>query len=565
MQLIRDFKDFDKSMLDESKPLMVDSETMLDPGISNGAFYGAVRLIQVYQKHWDDAVIFDVLYVDLKAVLDMIKPFHHVYHQAQYDLNTFAVNLGEVYYPKDVDDTRLLAKLKHYDLDSYSFANVAEHLGFEHDLKNSEFGGASNWSGALRDEQLKYAALDVTVLQHMYDSMKDAKETYAYAYQLDIDSLKYSLDYGFRGIALDVDAMIQRKLDYITELEVILNRIKINPRSGPQVQDYLNSDKSDGGTIDLMINFGSEWQADRAKDVKRARQCMKQIGYIENYMEAKDGRLRGFYNPNNSKSGRFSCSGGDRLGYVNLQQVSGALRPVALGYPEDSDKRLVYYDYSGLELRLAVAFCGEPTMTKYIVEGADMHTETAKYIFETDEPTNAQRDRSKAFTFSLIYGASARTVHGTLKRWGASDVTLQEVSALRKKWFEKYPGFVEWHNEIKAKIKADKYVDVHTACHRYARYYKTTEAYNMPIQGTGAECTKHGIRYLYERYPDVKIVCTVHDSIVIEATEETAELWATRLGECMSDGFSFVIQNWKSNEITMPRRDGAKIDNKWTF
>ena len=57
--LIRTNQELDSVVFDYSKPVFCDTETKLDLGVSKGGLYGAVRLVQCYQKGMSKAIIID--------------------------------------------------------------------------------------------------------------------------------------------------------------------------------------------------------------------------------------------------------------------------------------------------------------------------------------------------------------------------------------------------------------------------------------------------------------------------------------------------------------------------
>jgi len=218
--------------------------------------------------------------------------------------------------------------------------------------------------------------------------------------------------------------------------------------------------------------------------VQTGRHCYKSLEYLRSYDRSV---VKGFFNPCAALSGRFSCTGGDRYDHANLQQMPEKLHSV-IEAPEGY--LLVYKDYSGLELRMAVAYTGEPVMAHLMKEGLDLHTETAKFLFSKDNVSSEERTVAKTFNFCLIYGGGVETAQNTLQVEANVYMSFQQVKELKDKWFSMYSYYDEWHTMHKNQMNVYGYVDVETALGRKVRAYKLTDSLNIPIQGSSVEVTK---------------------------------------------------------------------------
>lgn len=166
--LIRDSNELDDIYLNPDAPLFLDTETMEEEGKSSGGLYGAVRLLQMYQKGWDEAIIIDCMFIPLHKVLRMIEESWQVWHNGSYDLHTInCSDPEELYLPKRLDDTIYLSRLTFFDKNRFGFYECLEYCNEADDIIKSMDKKASqkaDWGGPLTHQLLSYAEYDVTYL-----------------------------------------------------------------------------------------------------------------------------------------------------------------------------------------------------------------------------------------------------------------------------------------------------------------------------------------------------------------------------------------------------------------
>ncbi|MCP4552474.1 MAG: hypothetical protein GY834_10645 [Bacteroidetes bacterium] len=553
-KLIRDMEEFDKVLITNNKPVFVDTETTIEEGKTDGGLYGKIRLVQLYQEHWEKAIIIDCYFIPLGAVLNFLYHYHLIFYNAAYDLHTINLITSLCWYPEKVDDCLYLSRLKYNTYSKFSFYDSLEYAGLADstiqaiDKKKAQ---KSDWSGPLTEEQLIYASIDVIYLEPLYNKVKEfIKDT---IYRLDIKNLEIAVNYTRNGMPVNQKTVTILKKDYLNRLEIALPQIPIKPRSYVKCSKYLGTSSSDDATLQDLIYKGNK----KAWLIKEARHCYKSLEYLNSYDRPI---IKGFFQPCAAVTGRFACDGGDSFDHANMQQIPHKLYSV-LEAPEG--KVFVYKDYSGLELRMAVAYTGEPTMYKMFQEGKDLHAETAKYIFNKQEISDEERAIAKELNFSLIYGAGLKTVMATLRSKAGIYLEFQEVKTLVTKWFDMYPYFREWHNMHKHNFDVYGYMDIQTALGRLIRTYRLTDSLNFPIQGSSTEVTKVSLAMLFTEFPDAYLVNTVHDSNTLLTDEDKAEMWGNRLDKCMLDAWQYVTRDLTISDIIMP--PGIKVGKIWDF
>lgn len=248
---------------------------------------------------------------------------------------------------------------------------------------------------------------------------------------------------------------------------------------------------------------------------------------------AHDGRIHPNFNITNVVTGRTSCSD------PNLQQV-----------PRNKDLRSLFTapegrvfleaDYSQIELRVAAHFAQEPTMLRIYREGGDIHTETARTLCG-GEPTKEDRSKAKAVNFGFLYGMQAKGfVDYAFDSYGVV-FTPAEAERYRDLFFQKYSRLLPWHDRMAKLCEANGGVSnlfgrfralpkIYSQ-YKWERNEAIRKAINSPVQGTASDlllCAAVQIQKELGPKYDLKIVGTVHDSILADVPIECAE-------ECVKD------------------------------
>ena len=555
-KVIRDMDDFSDT-LDRSEILFCDTETYEQQGQTEGGLYGNVRLFQCYQEGASEAIIFDCMFVGLENVLNIVQDFHQVYHNASYDLHTINCHTESLWLPRELDDTLYLSRLALYKKGPrFDFYNCLRHIdSFDECLEgiDKSENQKADWGGPISKSMFEYAAYDVLYLSILYKETVQAINTESY--KLDIFNLKYAIQYARRGVPINQTTVKRKLKENLIKLEGLLEILPVNPNSPKQVCQLLGSSSSDKDTLVHLALTGSV----DAANIRDARSASKTVMFLKKYNRPV---IKGFFNPCGAISGRFSCTGGDRFDHENIQQTPRRILDV---YEPPEGYKFVYMDYAGLELRMACAWIGEPTMTEMIFKGVDLHTHTGCILYNVspEELTKVQRMIGKICNFLLIYGGGITQLQATIRAWGNLLEDMKTCKIISNKWFKEYKYFEEWHNMHKNHFKVYGFLDIETALGRKVRTYTVPDSLNVPIQGSSSEVTKTSLYYLKSRYPDENLITTIHDANCLLVLEDVAELWVDRLNECMVDAWYYVIKNTAVPDLPMPKE--AEYSSNWDF
>lgn len=544
--------------------LFLDTETMHKEGHTDnsktktGGLYGDVRLFQMYQKGWDEAVLFDCKFLDVVDIATHIKEFKQVWHNASYDLHTINLATAKPYVPTYIEDTLYLSRM--------SLSKLTKRFGFYNclevcDLSTPEIkeldkaaNQKADWGGYLSDEMLRYAAMDVLKLAELYDVVKDF--TGNTSYLLDIFNLKYALEYSRRGIPIDQIKIKDQLLEATETHEQKMKELfPVNPNSPKQVCEFLGTSKSDKNHLMELAIKGDE----RAQLVMDTRSLSKTVMFLNKFDRPE---IKGFYNPYGAVTGRFSCTGGDRYSHTNAQQMPRRiLKCLWAGH----GKKFVFNDYSNMELKMAVSYIGDTVMNDLLNSGTDLHTHTGCIIYKVkpEDITYFQRMIGKICNFLMIFGGSVFTLQKTIMSFGGVLLPFDECKHMHKAWLEEYHYFKEWHDMVYKTMKVYGYMDVETALGKPVRALTANEALNIPIQGSCAEVNKLALAKLKRNYPDEHLISTIHDSNCLICPEEEDKQWIDALNECMTSAWYYCLKDFEITDVGM---SGDSVSDKyWTF
>lgn len=353
------------------------------------------------------------------------------------------------------------------------------------------------------------------------------------------------------GIYIDLDGLDKVREEYqkkeVETLKVLQDKYPINWNSPQQVSDVIfNQEKlptlklsektgkpsADAKVLKKLATMGHELPTQLLDYKFYYGANSKFLTRWGSYAEY-DGRIHPHFNITNVVTGRTSCSD------PNLQQVPRN-RDLRSLFTAPKGRVFLEADYSQIELRVAAHYAQEPTMLKIYREGGDIHTETARTLCG-GEPTKEDRSKAKAVNFGFLYGMQAKGfVEYAFDSYGVV-FTPSEAERYRELFFQRYSRLLTWHDRMAKLCEANGGVSnlfgrfralpkIYSQ-YKWERNDAIRKAINSPVQGTASDlllCAAVQImRELGPKY-DLKIVGTVHDSILADVPIEYAE-------DCVAD------------------------------
>ena len=547
---------------------------------------GKLRLLQLGSGARNTVVLIDCFELDKSEWVKLRRFFgspvrYWLAHNAVFDLGWLQEH--DIYPHGWVRCSMLASRLltNGMPFPKHGLANVVKRY-LDTDLSKEQ--QRSDWSGALSNEQLDYAANDVVALMNL-DEILDRKiriNRLTKAYSLECRALPAMAQMWRTGLPWNAANLQQRKEDYqvdikalekdfILQLDHALPEDKKLPRDEDGSFNLRAKDEGkirDGSKRYKGFNLNSPKQlleklgdllGETPKDAngkpsasrqalrayaadheviqiylewKRADKRRQMINSIQEKMDA-DGFVRASYMQLGAESGRMSCIKPNNQQIPRDPQFRGCVEAPE-GY------LLVDADFGQMELRLAAAIAGDERMISAFQRGEDLHTVTSETI-------GCSRQIAKSANFGLLYGSGAK---GLRNYAGGSGITMtvERAAEIRNGWLDAFAGIGRWQKEM-AKESQDtsgnKWAETRIPVSDMRRYLqgdmnRLTVRCNTPIQGAGAAILKCALGKLwplvYEAGEEtVRIAAAVHDEILLLVREDAAEEWAACLKQVMEE------------------------------
>ncbi len=277
----------------------------------------------------------------------------------------------------------------------------------------------------------------------------------------------------------------------------------------------------------------------------------------------KTGRVHTDFNQAVTSTGRLSSS------HPNLQNIpirTEFSRQIRRAFIPAPGWILAAVDYSQIELRILAHLSQEPVLITAYNQNEDIHTVTAKLLFESDTISSEQRRMGKIINFGVVYGM------GAAKFARETGIKTSEAKIFIEKFYDRYPGIFDYLERVKREAIALGYVE--TVCGR-RRYFKFESgklrglkgsdphqinlddlgnlgmldaghlraAANAPIQGSSADIIKLAmisIDKLLEQY-QAKMLLQVHDELVLEIPKDEWEELQPKIKATMENAIALSV------------------------
>lgn len=441
----------------------------------------------------------------------------------------------------------------------------------------------SDWTGPLGSNQLAYAAKDASILLPLADRLQDAlvDAGLTRVTEIENDSLLALAWMERVGLPIDQEQWSPRAVEETHRaqaLEAQLYTLLGCPHpNGPvlhlSAEETVNWNSPDqvlevfrarGHAIEnttsetLTTLMSNEPLAATLLDYREAKKRAGTYGadWLKKHLHSITGRVHADYLQLGAASGRMSCT---KPNVQNLPRNGSYRRAVCPG----EGRAIVKADFSQIELRIAAVVAEEARMLGAFRGGEDLHKLTAATVLglAPDQVGKEHRQLAKALNFGLLYGMGAPA----LQRYAATNykVALTEPQARehRQKFFSAYPGLGAWHTSVDMQLGQEQTVETRTLSgRRRLGIDRFTVALNSPVQGMGADGLKLALARLYTRrddVPDTRLIACVHDEVVAECPEESAEQTAAWLRQYMTEAMQEIIGD------TVPVEVETTIGRDW--
>ena len=287
--------------------------------------------------------------------------------------------------------------------------------------------------------------------------------------------------------------------------------------------------------------------------------------YIEPFpklVDIKTNRLHTTLNQTGTVTGRLSSQDPNLQNIPIKTELGQEFRKAFISSP---GCKLVSFDYSQLELRIAAHISGDKKMTAAFKRGEDIHTRTAAEIFEVapENVTPTMRREAKTLNFGLLYGM------GLLGFQRASGVSRDRAREFIDRYMTEFSGIAKYMEAMKLKAKKEGFVETIFGRRRYLPEINSgmfqlvaqaeRMAINMPVQGTEADLLKISMirinDLIHKEYEDggISMLLQIHDEILFEVKNNLIAKFKTQAKDIMEN----------VHQLDVPLVIDAKSGNNW--
>jgi DNA polymerase-1 len=179
---------------------------------------------------------------------------------------------------------------------------------------------------------------------------------------------------------------------------------------------------------------------------------------------------------------------------------------------------------------------------------------------------------AKAVNFGFLYGMGAKKFMVYADEKYQTKLSMEEALAYRKAFFEQYEGLPKWHARMRRLVRNLHWVQSPIGRVRHLPAILSTdegvqaeaerEAINSPVQGLASDLTVLSMVLLAGRLDSdhCRIIGNVHDSVLLEATDDYAEEAAATVKEVME---RLPLKRFFGWSPTVPIEADVTIGTHW--
>jgi DNA polymerase I-like protein with 3'-5' exonuclease and polymerase domains len=271
----------------------------------------------------------------------------------------------------------------------------------------------------------------------------------------------------------------------------------------------------------------------------------------------------------------------------NLQNISN--NPIKQIFKSRfEDGYLVEFDFNQLEVVALAHVTRDEQLIYDISNGVDIHSALYKDLFGK-MPTKEERKPFKARTFQLIYGAGAKAISKSagcpldeakrfidvfyarypgVARWHVDFLALVEKFGLHQKSPEGVTDLFatyEWQSETGRKFVFKEYENNYLwSAKKYS--YSPTELKNYPIQGLATgDIVPMMLGVIFDKIKereDVKMVNTIHDSILFDVEADSIVEFVTEIEEVLENTHKYFEKTFQ-HPLALKLKAGVSFGRNW--
>jgi len=192
------------------------------------------------------------------------------------------------------------------------------------------------------------------------------------------------------------------------------------------------------------------------------------------------------------------------------------------------DWAFIAADYSAMELRVLSHIAKEGSMQLAFNKGADLHSYTAKLLFNKEDITKEERQIAKTVSFLIVYGGGAFNLSETM------GIPMSKAEKIIKDYENVYPGIFSYMEFVNNFVKRNGYAysifgrkrnlsDVQSKDRKVVNR-ALRQGLNFTIQSAASDILLTSLLGASQRFKEAGLqarpVATVHDSIEVVCPQE---------------------------------------------
>jgi len=285
------------------------------------------------------------------------------------------------------------------------------------------------------------------------------------------------------------------------------------------------------------------------------------VSVLPSFIDQRSKRLHTTFLQTGTSTGRLASESPNVQNIPKHVAWSDELRE---SFVSESDRSLMAFDYSQIELRLAASLSEDKNMVDAFLSGQDIHRKTASLIWNIpfEKVSKEQRFQAKALNFGVLYGMGSRSLAQT------AGVSQEEARTFIDDYFHNFPGLKDYIDKTLNFLRENGYVETVFGRRRYLSGIYSGRpqlvaqaermALNLTLQGLAADIIKKAmIKIDQEVLPKfqgkAKMILQIHDELLFEVKDEIIEKILPEIKEVMEGIYeasvpilveSHVGKNW---------------------
>jgi len=487
---------------------------------------------------------------DLQVAIDILKPvlenekIPKTGQNIKYDaliMKRFGIDLKGIEFDTMIAAHLISPNARSYKLDNLSLSYLNYKMVPIQDLIGSGRNQITMDQVDLADITF-YAAEDADVVIELTEIfLEELKKQNLYTYfkEIEIDLLPALIDMQFHGIFVDRNYLLSRskeigiKLDALEKQIIDLAGQEFNINSTQQLAEIL-FDKLNlpmvkkRSTAEAVLKKLKEYHELPILILQYRKLFKLKNTYLDplpDNINEITNRVHSSFNQTMTATGRLSTSSPN---FQNIPIRTEDGKEVRKAIRAQSDEyQILSADYSQVELRVMAHLSKDEALIQALKDGEDIHTFTAKNIFNVKEGQEVLPDMrriAKIVNFGIMYGA------GSFRLSQELGIPAAESKKIIEAYFEKYKGIRQYMVDTKLLVRKEKSVSTllgrtravwdSDSQNQVRRDAAERMAINMPIQGTAAEMIKIAMikidNDLKENNLKSKLILQIHDELLLE-------------------------------------------------